>query len=676
VVYVVKKKRLRFYSSFTKKRHHLFFQNNPNTPTMRTKLIFMLMLLIGLGFNAEAADKHRREIRGDKYFFVYSFEKAISWYTHAKTLTTEGQRRLAQSYKNLNRYEEAEAAFATLTQRTDGVVAEDYYTYALVLRANGKYDQSAIWMDKLYAAKPSDLRAQDYMTNRDRLPELIKGNGVFTATSLNMNTDAKDFAPSYYKDKIVFTSSGTKPNIRKYKWTGLPFLNLYEADVTDGQLTGIKLFNRDMKGKMHDGPSAFSTDGNFIALTRNNYDLGRKDRVVNLHMFFSTLEGDKWSDQVPFALNNDDYSVGHPCFANNGNTMYFVSDMPGGFGGADIYRVEKNGSTWGTPVNLGDGINTEGDEMFPFFEEEKSILLFASNGRFGLGGLDIFQARKSDAGFDGASNVGAPINTPHDDFAIILKHSTKKGYFSSNRPGSGEDDIYALTYTELVKDKYIVGTAKDEDGRPIPSASIVLTDDKGVTLETVTTNATGTYRFKVEPDNTFKLTGKKVGYEDAEELTNTFTSEDTVRTDLTMELRPLPEPEEVPIAVGEDLGKRLKLKTIYFDFDRSDIRPDAVPDLEKVVKMMNDNPTLVIEVKSYTDCRGTKAYNSELSKRRAAATQKYLRSRVSGKDRVNAKGLGETNLTNDCACEGTVVSNCTEGEFQLDRRSEFIVVSK
>ncbi len=651
---------------------------------MRTKLTIALMLFIGLGFSAEAADKPRREIQGDKYFFVYSFDKAIESYAGTKDLTVEGQRRLAESYKNLNRYEEAEAAYATLTERTDGVIPEDYHDYALVLRANGKYDQSAIWMEKLHAAKPADLRGRDFMANRHRLPEMLKGDGVFKATPLNMNTAAKDFAPAYFKEKVVFTSSGTKPNIRVYKWTGLPFLNMYVADVVDGQLSGIELFNRDMKGKMHEGAATFSTDGNSMAFTSNNYDLERKDRVVNLHIFFSTFADGKWSDQEPFALNNDVYSVGHPCFANNGKTMYFVSDMPGGFGGADIYRVEKSGSAWGTPVNLGDGINTEGDEMFPFIEEEKGVLMFSSNGRFGLGGLDIFRASMTGSSFEGAINVGAPINTAHDDFALILNNSTKKGYFSSNRPtGSGEDDLYALTFSDLVREMVLVGTARDQSGSPILSTAIVLLDDAGLTLKTITTGADGTYLFKVEPDNSFKLKGSKEGYEADEKLTNTFSKKDTVRTDLTLILIPPPMTEEVkeapsaaPIAVGEDLGKRLNLNTIYFDFDRSDIRPDAVPELNKIVKAMNDNPSMVIEVRSYTDCRGSTTYNEALSKKRAAVTEWFIKTRISGTNRVNSKGFGETNLTDDCACEGTVTSDCTDGQFQLDRRSEFIVVSK
>lgn len=636
------------------------------------------MLFIGLGFNVDAADKPRREIQGDKYFFVYSFEKAIESYAGAKNLTVEGQRRLAESYKNLNRNEEAELAYATLTEGTEGVVPEDYYDYAMVLKANAKHDQSAIWMEKLYAAKPTDLRAQDFMANKDKLPELLKGNGIFTATVLDMNTSAKDFAPAYYKDKIVFTSSGTQPKIRKDNWTGLPFLNMYVADVADGQLSGIQLFNRDMKGKMNEGAATFSTDGNSMAFTSNNYDLERKDRVINLQIFFSTFADEKWSEQEPFALNNNTYSVGHPCFANNGNTMYFVSDMPGGFGGADIYRVEKSGTTWGTAVNLGNGINTEGDEMFPFLEEEKGVLLFSSNGRFGLGGLDLFQAKKNGNGFDVANNLGAPLNTAHDDFALIMNDKTKKGYFSSNRPtGSGEDDLYALTYTNLVSDKYLVGTAKDEAGKPIPGTAIVLLDDRGLTLESVTTKADGAYRFTVKADKTFKLTGKKVEYLDAEELTNTFVKKDTVRTDLILKQVSKPAVvEDAPIAVGEDLGKRLNLKSIYFDFDKWNIRPDAVPDLDKIVKVMYDNPNMIIEVKAYTDCRGTSAYNQALSKKRAAVTEWYLKTRIAGESRVKGKGFGETNLTNDCACEGTVVSDCTDGEFQLDRRSEFIVVSK
>ena len=647
---------------------------------MRTKLIFTLMLFIGLGFNAEAADKHRREIRGDKYFFVYSFEKAISWYTHAKTLTTEGQRRLAESYKNLNRFEEAEAAYAVLTERTDGVVPHDYFDYAMVLKTNGKHDQSAIWMDKLYDAKPNDIRARDHRANKGKLQELIKGNGTFTAAALSMNSDAQDFAPAYYKEQIVFTSSGTRPKIRKYKWTGLPFLNMYVADVADGQLTGIKLFNRDMKGKMHDGPASFSTDGNSMAFTRNNYDLKRKDRVVNLHMFFSTLSGDEWSEQVPFALNNDDYSVGHPAFANNGSTMYFVSDMPGGFGGSDIYRVEKNGSAWGSPINLGDRINTEGDEMFPFYEDVEGVLLFASNGRFGLGGLDIFQAAKNGSGFDEAVNVGAPVNTAHDDFALILKNSTKKGYLSSNRPaGSGHDDLYSLTYTELIQERTITGVAKDESGNPVAQTQVVLYDEGGIAIDSASTMGNGAYSFEVTPNKAFKLVGTKPDYQLASTMTNTLSQDKEVKADLLMIPIPAPVVEdtvEAPIAIGDDLANKLKLTPIYFDFDKAELRPDAVADLDKIVKAMNANPNMVIEVKSYTDCRGTKAYNTQLSRKRANVTEWYIKSRITGKGRTDGKGLGETNLTDNCACEGTVVSTCTEGEFQLDRRSEFIVVSK
>lgn len=649
---------------------------------MRTKLIIALMLFIGLGYNADAADKPRREMQGDKYFFVYSFDKAIKSYTGTKNLTSEGQRRLAESYQNLNRHLEAEEAYAKLVEGSEGVTPEDYFTYAMVLRSNGKYDQSGVWMEKLHTAKPNDLRARDYMANKDNLPALVKGDGIFKVTGLNMNTAATDFGPAYYKDKVVFASSGTKPRIRVYNFTGQPFLNMYVANVVDGQLTDISLFNRDMKGKMHDGPAAFSTDGNSMAFTRNNYDLGRKDRVVNLHIFFSTFADGKWSEPVPFSLNNDAYSVGHPCFANNGNTMYFVSDMPGGFGGADIYRMEKGAnSTWGTPVNLGDGINTEGDEMFPFMEDEKGMLFFASNGRFGLGGLDIFRAKLSGNGFGEVSNVGAPLNTTHDDFAMILNDSTKKGYVSSNRPtGSGQDDIYTVAYTDLITEKYIAGIAMDEQGAPISQTAVVLADDQGMVIDRSTTLADGAYIFKVDPDNSFKLTGNRPTYLEAETLANTFVKEDTVYANLTLIQEPVKVAEEVveeetPIAVGDDLGKKLKLSNIYFDLDKFNIRPDAVSELDKIVKVMNDNPNMVVELSAYTDCRASKAYNMELSSKRAAVTVWYIKSRISGTDRVHGKGFGETNLTEGCACEGIVVSSCSDDQFQRDRRTEFIVMS-
>jgi outer membrane protein OmpA-like peptidoglycan-associated protein len=203
---------------------------------------------------------------------------------------------------------------------------------------------------------------------------------------------------------------------------------------------------------MHDGPASFSNNGTVMAFTRNNYDEKRKDRVVELQICFSDYKDGKWSKPVPFFLNSRLYSIGQPCLSEDGNTMYFTSDMPGGFGGADIYRINKNEQgEWGKPENLGDKINTEADEMFPFYEEKSKVLFFSSNGRFGLGGLDIFSCAVIDSTFGPVSNIGFPLNTQYNDYAAIANPGINKGYFSSDRiGGSGGDDIYSFEFKQPV----------------------------------------------------------------------------------------------------------------------------------------------------------------------------------------------------------------------------------
>src|SRR5690606_5083746 len=209
-----------------------------------------------------------------------------------------------------------------------------------------------------------------------------------------MNSTQQDFGAAFYKEQIVYTSSGGKPKAVKsvYNWNKKTFLDLYVADNDNGQLKNPKSLHKKYNRKMHEGPASFTADGNTMAFTRNNYKSRSKDGVVHLEIYFAQKDAEgKWDNPVAFKLNNTEYSVGHPCLSADGNTMYFASEMPGGMGGVNLYRIRKNADgTWGEAENLGEHINTEGNEMFPFFHEEKGWLFFASNGHFGLGGLDIF----------------------------------------------------------------------------------------------------------------------------------------------------------------------------------------------------------------------------------------------------------------------------------------------
>ena len=648
------------------------------------KKIFIIFTCFAVGFNAFAQEKSSKEIKGDKKYFVYSFEKSIDYYSHTKNLTPEGQRRLAESYYNINQNFLAEEAYLKLINTNQGLVPNDYFVLARLLKSNGKTDQSLIMMDKFAELNPNDLRAKDYLANKSTLADLNKDNGKYVVKSLDVNSDADDFGPIFYKDKIIFSSTKSAPKmiVKNYNWTGKPFWRIYIADVEDGQLKNAKVFEKSLNGNMHDGPASLSNDGTFMAFTRNNYSDKSIDKVVELQIHFSTFADEKWSEPTPFNLNNTEYSVGHPSLTANGKTMYFTSDMPGGFGGADIYRTTKNDDgTWSKAENMGDKINTESDEMFPFIEENSQKLYFSSNGRFGLGGLDIFVAKLNGTTVQTVQNAGFPLNTVADDYAVIVNSTSTKGYVSSDRAGGkGGDDIYAFDIKEEEKteeivaiEKSIEGIAKDKNSTPLKATFITLFDDKGKVLDTLTTQNDGAYSFNVETNKNYKITGKKDKYNDGSTDANTLSDVAVVKADVVL----LTKKEVVAekIKEGEDLAKIVDFNNIYFDYDKYDIRKDAKAELAKIIEVMNDYPKMVVELGAHTDCRANDAYNQNLSNQRAKKTVNYIKKSITNPSRISGKGYGETKLLTNCPCSGNVVSDCSEAEHQKNRRTEFIIKS-
>lgn len=650
-------------------------------------LIITITLCIVASLSALAADKSNRELKGDKYYFTYAFDKAIDLYKRSKDLTVEGQRRLAKSYSNIGKFKESEIAYSKLVTMTDGNQSEDFFNYAMILKSNGKYEESNTWMDKYKDLKPNDLRSKDYVANKGNINSMKTDDGKYKVLHLDLNTEAQDFGTSYYKNSIVFASSRSNAKMiaRKSNWNGEPYLDMYISEIDGDQLKKPKAFSKKLDGKMHDGPASFSADGNFAAFTKNNYDLLKKDKVVSLQIFFTNNTNGKWSNEEPFYLNNKDYSVGHPCLSANGNTMYFVSDMPGGFGGSDLYKVTKDDKgTWSKAENLGPEINTEGDETFPFYEENSKVLLFASNGRFGLGGMDIFICLTNGSKLGTPYNAGAPLNTQYDDYAAIINTKTNKGYFSSDRVGGeGHDDIYSFDLLKgFAVEKKIQGIAKNTEGKAIPNTFITLLNEKGIVLDTVTTNSDGAFSFIVDADKNYDLTGKKEKYTDGQTKV-AFDKENTVNADVTLLSKE--EEAEKQMEVGADLGKiiepktysgNFKTETVYFDLDKYNLRPDAVEELTKIVKVMNDHPNMFVELRSYSDCRATKEYNQALSDKRAKTSAWFIKSRITKPERITGKGYGEENPVNGCLCEGEVVSDCSEEEFQKNRRTEFIITKK
>ncbi|CAM3632799.1 hypothetical protein FLGE108171_07260 [Flavobacterium gelidilacus] len=351
--------------------------------------------------------------------------------------------------------------------------------------------------------------------------------------------------------------------------------------------------------------------------------------------------------------------------------------MPGTLGASDLYKVSIDGDSYGEPENLGAVFNTEARETFPFISDENE-LYFASDGQLGLGGLDIFVSKMEEDGtFKEVHNIGAPVNGKDDDFAFLIDTQTKFGFFTSNREGGqGYDDIYKfkenIPLPYKCEQTLAIAVVDQETGAVIPNAQITLMDENMQTIEQVFADENGKYTFekdKIECDKdyTVRVTGIN-GYSSNEKPVHT--AEKTGETFVEIPL----EKNRKQITTGTDLAKTFGIEMIYFDLDKSNIRKDAAAKLAIIVEVMIDHPTMKIDVRSHTDCRQTYEYNMALSDRRAKSTINWLVKQGIAKDRLTGRGYGESKLVNDCGCEPTNDSTCTEEEHQKNRRSEFIIL--
>jgi len=407
--------------------------------------------------------------------------------------------------------------------------------------------------------------------------------------------------------------------------------------------------------------------------TRNNFNNGKKgkdaNRITLLKVYKATLIDNQWKNAEELPFNSDSYSVAHPTLSPDEKTMYFASDMPGTHGQSDLWKVKINeDGSFGTPENLGVSINTEGKESFPIFTNENE-LYFATDGHPGLGGLDIFMSRmNADGSFKEPINIGAPANSPQDDFAYLIDTKTRKGFLTSNRDGGkGYDDIYKFLETrKLVCEQVLSGIVTDLDtGEILPNTKVTLFDDKFNIIKEVISDDKGFYTFEVECGKSYFIRAEKDTYETKEQKITIPTL--TGKTDLPIQL----EKKVKPVVVGDDLAKAFGIKIIYFDLDKWNIRPDAALELEKILDVMKQYPNMKIDVRSHTDSRQTHKYNEKLSDRRAKSTMSWLVKNGIDANRLTGKGYGETQLVNKCA-DGV---KCSEDEHQANRRSEFIITA-
>ncbi len=630
--------------------------------------------------SSSAFSQENKIKRGNKDFDKFSYINSRDIYLKVVEKGYESQdiyQNLGDSYYFTAELQEASKWYELLIQKYEESVSPEYlFRYAQSLKSVEKYDEADQIMAKFYAANPSDSRGTNFEDERNYLDFIELQSGRFDLKPFEMNSENSDFAPTFYGEQLVIASSRPEGNasVKKHKWNDQPFSDLYVTNQGN-EKSDVTNLSKKINTKYHESTATFSKDGNTVYFTRNNYTNNKFKKSTDganlLKLYRSEKVNGKWSKAVELPFNSDEYSTAHPALSPDEKTLYFASDMPGGKGLSDLYKVTITEDGFGTPLLLGGDINTEGRETFPFIAENGD-LYFSSDGHPGLGGLDVFVAEQSEDGFYSESyNIGRPVNSPSDDFTFVINPETGIGYFASNRAGGvGSDDIYTFKQNkELIKSciQSLAGIVKDKNTNQIlPGATVVLVDVQGNVIAETISGTDGS--FEINPiycDKTYALRGTMINYTPDEV---SFATSSTFSEEVTKTLYLAP---KVPVIVGNDLNKILNLNPIYFDLDKSFIRPDAEIELQKVIAAMNQYPDLKIDVRSHTDSRANDDYNIRLSQRRNASTIKYIveKGGISA-DRLTGKGYGETQLVNECSNDVP----CSEEKHQLNRRSEFIIV--
>ena len=480
------------------------------------KRIECILLFIGVLFISTSVEAQISE-KAHKYFDAFAYQEAIELYEHLwqkDSLNASLAKRLAISYRMINNTEQSEQWYARVVY-SSSVENEDFLHYAKVLQSNKKYREAQIWMDRYLE---SDSKAFRNYIDPTYIQELMKDSIRYKVQAIKANSEASDFGVSFYKNQLVFSSSREKRMVikRNHKWNNQNFLRLYEAKVeSDGELNAIFQFSDKLATHYHDGPVCFNEEGDEMFLTRNHVSNSKRAKrnhegIVSVKLYRCEKEGDKWSEPELLPFNMEGYSTGHPSLSFDAQSLYFISDRPGGFGGTDLYVCHRDENGWGEAENLGSQVNTFENEMFPFITETQN-LYFASKGHAGLGGLDLFTIDLKEKDTK-PINLGYPVNTSKDDFGLILKNG--KGYFASNRlKGESFDNIYKFSIDFKLIRGQVFNTITNEI---LENTLVTLNDENGHPIETVTTEKNGQFKFFVRGGQDYQIKSVKENYIEGE----------------------------------------------------------------------------------------------------------------------------------------------------------------
>ncbi len=665
---------------------------------MRVNTLSALVVALGLASGLAGCNSAMQAYKkGVRHYDAGEYNLALNQFQKAAKGNIDPARLnyyTAESYRLSNRFGEA-VPFYQKAIEANTAEPDARFNYAYALKSQGNY-AGALEQLQQFVANASKTTTNSVLDKAKREIETLRAVDIIAKNKTlinlrnlgNLNSPGAEFAPVVRGEELVFTASRKETT---YKNNGQPMLGLYRTKLSLGAdetgNTGApgqpELFSSTVfQGDVNEGTPAFTKDGKTMILARGNN--GKRKGGLDVDLYISRLgEGNAWSEPKRLPISDSTAWDGSPAFSGDGKTLYFASNRAGGSGGIDLYRTSIDASgRFGRPVSMGRDINTPGDEMFPYVGPNAK-LYFASDGHPGLGKLDVFVATRS-GGVTRVENMGQPINSPADDFGLVYIDETK-GLLASNRAGGkGDDDIYffqegSTTDTPTIAQNppadapktvryFLAGTvsANETPVAPLDSARVRIIDDAtGQPIAEVTTGQPGTFgKYPLQEGKDYTILAERRGY-----LTR--------REPFTMQGKSIPQifltkPQtdttfNVAILLDRSaLNKTFVLENIYYDLDKFNIRADASPELDKIVIILKDNPTLKLELSSHTDVRDTDAYNLRLSQNRAKSAVDYIVSQGIAADRLVAKGYGETRL---------VVRNAkTEEEHQRNRRTEIKIL--
>ena len=631
--------------------------------------------------------------QADKHFNNFEFALALDAY---KKILDSGEpslgvvQRIANSYRILNNSKEAEFWYAQVVNFPTADPS-NVYLYAESAKRNGHYEKAKLLFLEYGRKVPSQAAIALKMAAScdTALAWMARPRPFKMQPEKVLNSKGADFSPVKTKEGLYFASDRLDANKQAVRsnWTGNGYIQMYFAKAkTDSTWAAPAPLPASINTTYHNGPASFHEKSQKLYFTRtyvvkrtasksnpdptswfSGSDAGTH---TNRHgIYIAERKGDKWDDAKPFKYNNtEQYSIGHPAITLDGKVLYFVSDMPGGYGETDVYYSELQADgTWGKPVNAGSAINTTGRESFTSIGDD-GHLYFSSDGHVGMGGLDIFRAIGSHKNWTSVENLKYPINTSHDDFGLQMYASGKAGLLSSGRLASnGFDDIFSFKEERLPCSvtgrtvEYIAERSNRGKKKEVSVGKVLLqiveVGNEGKLIEVKSDNK-GNFSFPVHAGAQYIIKGSKQNY-----LTQTLR--------VTPDCRLVTDSVKVEMVFNRDTpNKPIVLENIYYDLDKFNITPAAAIELDKLIQMLNDNPTIRVELSSHTDSRQSHRYNEMLSQLRAQSVVDYLVTKGIARERLVAKGYGETDLVNKCR-DGVP---CSEAQHAENRRTEFKII--